>query len=460
MPNIVIIGAGLAGSEAALQLAHWGLPVTLWDIKPDTRSPAHHSPDCAEIVCSNSLGSFGTQSAPSQLKREMDAMGSHLLALAHRYHVPAGQALAVDRDGFSAAVTQAVQSHPNITFRCGEVTEMPADADAVLFATGPMTTPALAETLAKLVNRQQLFFFDAAAPIVAKDSIDFSIAFWQDRYNKTSGTDETAAAQGGGYINCPLNKEEYTALVDCINAAEKIPLKSFEDAEKAQFFESCVPVEVLAKRGFHTLRYGPLKPMGLTDPRTGRYPFAAVQLRQDNHLGTLYNLVGFQTNLRWGEQKAMIQLIPGLANAEVVRYGVMHRNTYLHSPDVLTPTLQLQTHPHVFVAGQLTGTEGYSESIATGVMAAQSIRAFIAGQAFTPPPPETMIGALLAYITRPEARGKSFQPINSNWGIVPPLALPQKQKDLRNAALVERATAALTQWQQSQGLHAQPMATV
>lgn len=450
MKQIDVIGGGLAGCEAALQLADRGLRVRLHDIKPEKRSAAHHTGDLAEIVCSNSFGSQGESTASGLVKMEMEVLGCRLLQIARSVAVPAGKALAVDRERFAETVTAAIHAHPNIEFLAGEVTDLPGDADFVLLATGPLTTPALAETFSKLLNRKQLYFFDAASPIIVRDSIDFTKAFYQDRYGEEKGSEEKS------YINCPLERPDYEALVEKILTAEKIALKDFE-ASDATFFESCLPIEVLASRGPETLRYGPMKPVGLVDPRTERRPYAVVQLRQDNREGTLFNMVGFQTNLKWGVQKEMIQMIPGLEEAEVVRYGVMHRNTFIHSPEVLLPTLQLKAHAHIFFAGQLTGTEGYTESIATGLVAALNIAGMASGNTPRELPKETMLGALLAYITRPEAIGKSFQPINSNWGILPPLDAGvidprKKDKAKRNACYVSRAMAALQHWKQDVSL--------
>jgi methylenetetrahydrofolate--tRNA-(uracil-5-)-methyltransferase len=424
---IHIIGGGLAGSEAALQLAESGFAVTLYDQKPQKRSPAHHNPNLSEIVCSNSLGSLGP-TASGLLKQELMGLNCQLLQIAHACSVPAGKALAVDRERFSEAVTQRLANHPNITMVCEDRELLPEDETAyTLLATGPLTTPGMAQTLQTLTNRERLYFFDAASPIIAKESIDFEVAFFQDRYNKGADGSVDGTLGEGSYINCPMNKEQYLNLLNVLNTAERAPVKDFEQQVvctkegTVQYFESCLPVEVITSRGEETLRFGPLKPVGLKDPRTEITPYAVVQLRQDNAEGTLYNMVGFQTNLKWGEQKRMIACIPGLEQAEVVRYGVMHRNTYVHSPDVLRPTLQLIEHPRVFLAGQLTGTEGYTEAIASGLMAAINIARCVQGQEPILPPKPTMLGALLRYITRPEARGKSFQPINSNWGILPPL---------------------------------------
>jgi methylenetetrahydrofolate--tRNA-(uracil-5-)-methyltransferase len=456
-PPIHLIGAGLAGSEAALQLADRGYRVRLYDIKPERRSPAHHSVQLAEIVCSNSLGSQNSRedvSASGLLKEEMAQLGSHLLAIAQEAAVPAGKALAVDRERFSAAVTERIRAHPGIDFICADVQTLPEESDAIiLIATGPLTSEGLAATLARLLEREQLYFFDAAAPIVARDSINFDVAFFQDRYalERAEGRDlqETdTKTDNGSYINCPLEKADYERLCQLLLEGEKTELKSFEK-DAARYFESCLPVEVLASRGLQTLRFGPMKPVGIVDPRTGRRPYAVVQLRQDNAEGTLYNLVGFQTNLKWGAQKEMIRLIPGLEQAEVVRYGVMHRNTFIHSPEALQPTLQLRRHPRVLVAGQLTGTEGYSESIACGLLAAFNIARLACGQTTLAPPENTMLGALTRYITRPEAIGQSFQPINSNWGILSPLpegSVTRRDKKGRNRLYRERALESLAAW--------------
>lgn len=457
-PDIHIIGAGLAGSEAALQLAKRGLKVKLYEMKPHTKSPAHHNEHFAEIVCSNSLGSQNTNedvTASGLLKDELTRLDCELLKIARQVALPAGKALAVDRERFAQLVTEAVQAQPNIEVIGQTVEAIPEDG-LVLIATGPMTAPGLVQAMATLLQEDQLYFFDAAAPIIARDSINFDVAFYQDRYNADHS--ETAEAdrqsQQGSYINCPLEKSHYQALLEILINGEKTELKSFEK-ESASYFESCLPVEVLASRGPETLRYGPMKPVGLTDPRTGRWPYAAVQLRQDNAEGTLYNMVGFQTNLKWSAQKEMIRLIPGLENAEVVRYGVMHRNTFINSPKVLEPSLQLKAHPRIFFAGQLTGTEGYTESIATGLFAALNIGRLATGLNPVTLPRENMLGALLHYITRPEAIKQSFQPINSNWGILPELpegSFKRKDKKARNRLYRERAQQTLETWLQQQGI--------
>lgn len=447
--NVCVVGGGLAGSEAALQLAKRGVDVTLFEMKPTKKSPAHHENTLAEIVCSNSFGSLGDTTASGLLKQELDLLQCELIGLAHEIAVPAGKALAVDRTQFSQRVTELIDANPRITRVDTEVTDLAAlqeQFEVVIVATGPLTTDALAQSISTLIERERLFFFDAAAPIVTRDSVDMSIAFVQDRYGNQEG--EASEAAGDSYINCPLSKDEYDALVQFMLASEKTTLKDFE--KNTPFFESCMPVEEIARRGPETLRFGPMKPKGLTDPRTGKMPHAVVQLRQDNREGTLYNLVGFQTNIKWGDQKTMIQMIPGLQNADVVRFGVMHRNTYLHSPEVLLPTLQLKKHPNVLIAGQLTGTEGYTESIATGLLAAINAVQLLNNKAPQVLPAETMLGALTRYITRSEAVGKAFQPINSNWGILPELPASlglkrKKDKRERNLAYVNRAKEALAQ---------------
>lgn len=445
--DVAIIGGGLAGTEAALQLAKRGFKVRLHDLKPVKRSPAHHSDNLAEIVCSNSFGSMG-ESASGLIKQELRRLGCELIEIATACAVPAGQALAVDRERFAEEVTQRIHSHPNIEFVAGDVTEIPEDARFVLIATGPLTSEGLTACLGRLLNRGNLYFFDAAAPILTKESINFDIAFVADRYNKNLSQQLEAS-----YINCPLNQAEYERLVEFINHAERTEMKAFEEEalQKTKFFESCMPIEEMARRGVETLRYGPLKPVGLDDPRTGRWPYAVVQLRQDNAEGTLYNMVGFQTNIKWGAQKEMIHLIPGLGEAEVIRYGVMHRNTFLHSPEVLLPTLQMKAHPHIWVAGQLTGTEGYTESVATGLWVALNIAECLQNRPPLVLPSETMLGALCRYITREEAIGQNFQPINSNWGILPNLGERIKDKKERAKRHKERSLKVLEIFLQSHG---------
>lgn len=423
--RVVVIGGGLAGSEAAWQLASEGFKVDLYEMRPARQSPAHHTDRLAELVCSNSMGSFDGKNASALLKEEMKILGAKLLAVAWRCRVPAGNALAVDREGFAQAVTDQIYAHPNITVHREEFPEVPKDQIAVI-ATGPLTSDSLVASITSITGTESLHFFDAAAPILTRESIDDSIIFPASRYGKGDGV----------YLNCPMNKEQYYAFWEAITSAERIELKDFE--KNTPFFESCLPVEVIASRGKDTLRFGPMKPVGLDDPRTGRRPWAVVQLRQDNAAANLFNMVGFQTNLKWGDQKRVFRMIPGLENAEFVRLGVMHRNTYLNSPMVLERTLQLKARPNVFFGGQLTGVEGYTESMATGLIAAKNAARFLRGEAPVVVRDDTMIGALIRYITHPEQ--KNLQPINANWGIIyQPPDVMALQKDARREELSKRA---------------------
>lgn len=410
--EVTITGAGLAGSEAALQLAKRGIKVKLYEMRPIKTTGAHTGQNCAEFVCSNSLGSFDTTNASGLLKKEMELLGGELIKIAYECRVPAGNALAIDREGFSEKVTQKIKENPNITIIREEITEIP-DTPAII-SSGPLTSSALADSIKEFTNSAHLYFFDAIAPIVEADSINFDIAFWQNRYEKGDAA----------YINCPMNKEQYDKFYNILINAPKIELKEFE--KNAKFFESCLPVEVIASRGTDTLRFGPMKPIGLIDPRTGDENYAVVQLRQDNSAKTLFNLVGFQTNLKWGSQKELIHSIPGLENANIVRYGVMHRNTFINSPKILNPTLQTRAKKDLFFAGQLTGTEGYTESIASGLLAGINMAKYIMGEELLTLPQTTMLGALTNYITDPAH--EKFQPINSNWGIVDKIELPKKER--------------------------------
>lgn len=427
MEKVIVIGAGLAGSEAALQLAQRGIKVDLYEMRPKNTTGAHKTDKFAEFVCSNSLGSYDITNASGLLKHEMDELGSVLMSEIHNNQVPAGGALAIDREAFSQKITKLIEENPNITVIRDEVTEIPSDVP-VIIASGPLTSDSLAKNIKSFLGEDYLYFFDAIAPIIEKDSIDFNKAFYLNRYNK--GTAD--------YINCPMNKQEYENFYDILINSEKIELKSFE--KDAKFFESCLPIEVIASRGEDTLRFGPLKPVGLVDDRTGIENYAVVQLRQDNKSASLYNLVGFQTNLKWGCQKELIHSIPGLENANIVRYGVMHRNTFINSPKSLNPTLQSRKNPNIFFAGQITGTEGYTESIASGLLAGINMARYIKGVPLIELPQETMLGALTHYITFEEHT--SFQPINSNWGIVAPIELDKKirkNKKLKNEFLSKRA---------------------
>lgn len=429
-----IIGAGLAGCEAALWLADAGVQVDLYEQKPGKFSPAHKSQGFAELICSNSLKAERPDSASGLLKLEMRAMGSHLLPAAETARVAAGGALAVDRDVFSAAVTAEVERHPNITIHREEVTALDESAP-VLVASGPLTEGALAEAIAALTGDHRLSFYDAVAPIVTAESLDYEKVFAASRYGRGEAD----------YLNCPFNKEEYEAFHTALIGAERAPLHDFDG--DLTVYEGCMPIEVMAARGADTIRFGPLRPVGLRDPHTGHRPWANVQLRAENTARTLYNLVGFQTNLKWGEQKRVFSMIPGLEHAEFVRYGVMHRNTFLESPRVLTAKQYLKEHPNVFFAGQITGFEGYMESAASGLLAARQILARLRGRELPPPPPQTMCGALLQYITTPN---KDFQPMGANMGILPctPDIDAIRDKRERYAALSQTAQQAMQVWVQ------------
>ena len=431
MTDLVIIGGGLAGSEAAWQAAQRGLAVELYEMRPHQTTPAHTSGRLAELVCSNSLGSNLPDRAPGLLKEELRRLGSLVISCADATAVPAGGALAVDREAFAQAVTERIEAHPRIALHRQEVEEIPATG-ATIIATGPLTSPALAGQIASLTGAEHLYFYDAMAPIVAAESVDMTVAFRASRYGRGEGS--------GDYVNCPMNREEYERFVTELKAAETIPLRDFE-RDDARYFEACLPVEVLAARGDKALAFGPLKPVGLTDPRTERRPYAVVQLRQDNQAGTLYNMVGFQTNLRWGEQERVFRLIPGLERAEFVRLGQMHRNTFINSPTLLRPTMQFCAREDLFFAGQITGTEGYIGSIASGLVAGLNAARQAAGRSLVTFPPETMIGALCDYICTAEP--DNFQPMKANFGLVPPLNPPVRNKRERYAAYARRALAGL-----------------
>lgn len=424
MDKITVIGAGLAGCEAAMQIANQGIAVDLIEMKPIKKSPAHKSDDFAELVCSNSLKASRIDSAAGLLKDEMRQFSSICLESAEKCSVAAGGALAVDREIFSNYITQKIKSHPNINVIEEVVTEIPKDCITVV-ATGPLTDGALAENIAKLTGSQNLSFYDAAAPIVTRESIDFSVAFFASRYGK--GTDD--------YINCPMNKDEYTTFYNELINAESAVLSEFD--KPVTVYEGCMPVEILAKRGEDSIRFGPLKPVGLKDPRTGHRPWAVVQLRSENKDGTLFNLVGFQTNLKFPEQKRVFSLIPGLKNAEFMRYGVMHRNSFINSPRLLNPDLSLENNPNIFFAGQLSGVEGYMESAASGIIAGINAVRRLKNQETLILPEYTMIGALLGYIT--DKTVTNFQPMGANFGIIPPLDQHIRDKKERYAALSERS---------------------
>ena len=426
--QVTVVGAGLAGCEAAWQLAERGIAVTLCEMKPEKRTPAQKSDGFAELVCSNSLKAMRLESAAGLLKEEMRRLGSVTMEAAERTSVAAGGALAVDRELFSEYITEKIKSDPNIEIVTGEVTELPSEG-IVIVATGPLTSDALAESLRQKFGGT-LSFFDAVAPIVAADSIDMDRVFMGARYDRGEAD----------YINCPMERDEYDAFYDALVSAERAPLHDFDVADP-KVYEGCMPVEIMAGRGRDTLRYGPLRPVGLIDPHTGRRPWANIQLRKENAAGTMYNIVGFQTNLKFGEQKRVFSMIPGLEHAEFVRYGVMHRDTFMDSPRLLSKSLSLKSEPRLFFAGQFTGVEGYTESAATGILAGINAARFASGEEPLVLPPETMLGALISYITD-ESVG-NFQPMGANMGILPPLEKKIRHKDERYAALAERAIAGL-----------------
>ena len=429
MEPVIVIGAGLAGSEAAWQLAQRGIPVELREMKPHKMSPAHHTASFGELVCSNSLRSDQLENAVGLLKEELRRCGSLIMACADEHRVEAGGALAVDRHAFSAAITEKIKNHPNITVE-GEVTEIPAEGH-VIIATGPLTSDALSEKIAQLFpDSKYLNFFDAAAPLVTFESIDMDNAYFASRYDR--GTPD--------YVNCPMTEEEYRAFWEQLTTAEEAEVHGFEDAG---VFEGCMPVEVMARRGFETLCYGPLKPVGLPDPKTGKEPYAVVQLRKDNAQGSIYNIVGFQTHLRWPEQKRVFSMIPALKNAEYIRYGVMHRNTFLNSPRLLDRYYRLKAEPRISFAGQMTGVEGYVESAASGFLVGVETARRLRGMEPVNFPQETAIGALGLYVSNQSI--VAFQPMNINFGIIPPLDHRVKGKRNKNAELSQRSLAVIDQ---------------
>lgn len=419
---------GLAGTEAAYQIAKRGIKVKLYEMKPEKFSPAHSSKELAEIVCSNSFKSNSVTNACGLLKEELRNLGSLLIQIADETKVPAGQALAVDRETFSKRVTEEIEKNPNIEIIREEVENIEAEDGIVIIATGPLTSEKMAEQIISITGKDRLAFYDAAAPIIEKDSINFNIAFYGDRYGKEGDS---------SYINLPMNKEEYEKFYNELVNAEVVTLHEFE---KKEIFEGCMPIEVMAKRGEDTIRFGPLKPVGFTDPRTNSRPYAIVQLRQDNTSGTLYNMVGFQTNLKFGEQKRVFSLIPGLENAEFVKYGVMHRNTFINSPELLDNTYNLKAKSNIYFAGQITGVEGYVESIASGLVAGLNAAAKFNNTEKITFPNETVIGALSSYISTENTK---FQPMNANFGILPPLEEKIKDKIQRYTKMAERALKSL-----------------
>ena len=433
MLNAIVIGGGLAGCEAAWQLAQAGNSVTLYEMKPHKYTPAHHEENLAELVCSNSLKASRLGSAGGLLKAEMEQQGSLLVRCAKLCAVPAGGALAVDRHQFSALVTDAVEHHENIQIIREEITEIP-EKNAVI-ATGPLTSDFLSAEIEKLCGNR-LSFFDAAAPVVSEESLDMSQIFLQSRYDRGDAD----------YLNCPMNREQYEAFWNALVNAEKAPLHE-HDKEAFRVYEGCMPVEVLAARGMETLRYGCLKPVGLHDPRTGKCPYAAVQLRRENQAGTMWNLVGFQTNLKFGEQKRVFGMIPGLEHAEFLRYGVMHRNFFLNSPELLNPDYSLRNADNLFFAGQMTGVEGYMESASSGIIAGKSLARKLQGKSAYILPESTMMGALAAYISRGGAA--EFQPMGANMGLLPPLPERVRGKQERYQQIAEQAISSLTEFLQN-----------
>ena len=441
---VVVIGGGLAGTEAAWQIAQAGVPVTLYEMRPVRTSPAHHTEELAELVCSNSFGAKNSDRAAGLLHEELRQLGSRVISMADRHAVPAGGALAVDRGVFSGELTRALAEHPLVDFKREEITEIPQEGIVVL-TTGPLTSPALTANLQQFTGMEYMSFFDAASPIIVGESIDRNVAFLASRYDKGEAA----------YLNCPMNKEQYLEFQQTLSTAEQAELKDFE-RETAKFFEGCLPIEELAQRGEDTMRYGPLKPVGLFDSRLGDFrapenkgkrPYAVVQLRQEDKAGQLWNMVGFQTNLRWGEQKRVFRLIPGLENAEFVRMGVMHRNTFINSPQLLEATLQFKHQANILAAGQLVGTEGYTAAAAGGWLAGTNAARLALGQAPLAMPETTMMGALFDFIS--SASPKHFQPMPPNFGIIPPLAERVKNKRERYGQYRDRSLANLSTWKQS-----------
>jgi len=433
--EVTIVGGGLAGSEAAWQLAERGHRVLLHEMRPVRQTPAHHTDRFAELVCSNTFKSTETSNAHGLLKAEMRVLGSMILECADEARVQAGSALAVDRDVFSAAVTSRIESHPNIEIVRDEVVSVEGPA---IVATGPLTSDALSSWMRQRLGTGALAFYDAIAPIVSRESIDESIAFTASRYDRETMAD---AAEGGSYLNCPMNRDEYEAFIAALTTADQFHGHEFDEVP---YFEGCMPVEVAAKRGADTLRFGPLKPVGLTDPRTGKRPWAVVQLRREDRNGNMWNVVGFQTRLRIPEQQRVLRMIPGLANAEFLRYGSIHRNSYLNSPGVLTPHLSARDDESLLFAGQITGVEGYTESSATGLVAGMNLSRIVSGSPPELPPPTTMLGALYRYLR--EADPAHFQPMNANFGLLDDLPAKIRDKKLKREKFAERALSEMSDW--------------
>lgn len=426
--TVNVIGAGLAGSEAAWQLAEAGVPVNLYEMRPVKSTPAHHTADFAELVCSNSLRGNNLTNAVGVLKEEMRRLNSLVIASADETAVPAGGALAVDRNIFSARITEKLKAHPMVKVISEEITKIPEGI--TIIATGPLTSEALAEQIADYNGSHGFYFYDAAAPIIDSSTIDREKVYLKSRYDKGEAA----------YLNCPMTEEEFMRFYEALITAEVAPQKKFE---KEKFFEGCMPIEVMAKRGIKTMLFGPMKPVGLEDPKTGKRPYAVIQLRQDNAAASMYNIVGFQTHLKWGEQKRVFQMIPGLENAEFLRYGVMHRNSFINSPELLRSTYQSKKRDDLFFAGQMTGVEGYVESAGSGLVAGLNAARLAKGEELIEFPRETAIGSMAYYITH--AEGKHFQPMNANFGLFPSLPERIRDKKLRYETLAERALNALTE---------------
>ena len=428
--HIAIIGGGLAGSEAAWQAAHRGAKVTLYEMRPKETTQAHKTGDLAELVCSNSLGSADPLNAPGILKAEMRRLNSLIIRAAEQARVPAGSALAVDREQFARAVTQALEGHPNIRIAREEVTEVPSDMVSII-ATGPLTSEKLSKAISELTHERHLYFFDAISPIIDADSINMEVVYRASRYGKG----------GDDYLNCPLDETSYNALYEAMLAAEKVQPKEFE---KVAYFENCIPIEVMAERGRQTMQFGPLKPVGLEHPKTGLRPYAVVQLRTENAHGTCYNMVGFQTKMTYPEQRRVFRLIPGLEQAEFLRLGSLHRNTFINSPQLLRDTLQLKSLETVFFAGQLVGVEGYTESAAMGGLAGINAVRILAGQPLVTPPPTSAHGCLMAHIVKSDPA--HFQPMNTNFGLFPPVPIKTRDKEQKRRLMQQRALEDFDAW--------------
>lgn len=430
MTHVTVLGAGLAGSEAAWQLAQRGVRVRVYEMRPTKMTPAHHGPHFAELVCSNSFRADRVENAVGLLKEEMRQLDSLVMACAEKHRLPAGGALAVDREGFALEVTKRVSEHPLIEVILQEVEQVPTEGIMVL-ATGPLTSPALTADLGRITGEDFLYFYDAAAPIIDGETIDYEKVFWASRYDKGDKD----------YLNCPMNKEEYEQFYHALITAEIHPIRAFE---KEIFFEGCMPIEVMASRGPQTMLFGPLKPVGLTNPRSSERPYAVIQLRRDNAIGTLFNMVGFQTHLKWGEQQRVFRMIPGLEQAEFARFGTMHRNTFINSPRLLQPTTQVKNRPNLLIAGQISGVEGYVESAASGLIAGINAARLAQAQEPLVPPRETALGSLLYYITATDPKG--FQPMNITYGLLPPWPEKIRDKKEKNLRLAKKALAELEQW--------------